>query len=70
MKNQKTDKNTYGDTELLSNGFPFASGTETPPKAEATKSPETPLSREKLHGNYGTLIGESTGHLKGGFSFK
>ena len=53
-----------GFTELLSNEFPFASGTETPPEAEAVEPPETPLSREKLHGNYDDLLGESTVHLE------
>ncbi len=53
-----------GFTELLSNEFSFASGTETPPEAEAVEPPETPLSREKLHGNYDDLLGESTVHLE------
>ena len=49
---------------LSSSEFPFASGTETPPRAEAVKPPKTPLSREKLHGNYGDLLGESPVHLE------
>ena len=49
---------------LSSSEFPFASGTETPPRAEAVEPPETPLSREKLRGNYKVLLGESTVHLE------
>ena len=32
--------------------------------AERMAPSEMILSREKLHGNYGTLVGESTGHLE------
>ena len=53
-----------GFTEPLSNRVPFASGTETLPRAEAVKSTETPLPREKLHGNYDDLLGENPVHLE------
>ncbi|RKU06168.1 hypothetical protein C6503_26475 [Candidatus Poribacteria bacterium] len=48
----------------FSSDFRFASGTETPPRAEEVEPPETPLSRGKLHGNYDTLLGESPVHLE------
>lgn len=44
--------------------FPFASGTETPPKAAVVKPPEALLAREQLHGNYDDLLGESKVHLE------
>ena len=56
--------NALGFTELLSNEFLFASGTETLLRAEAAKSPETLLSRKKLQGNYEGILGESPVHLK------
>ncbi len=61
---EQQNDSASGFTELLPGDFRFASGTETPPRAEEVEPPEMPLSREKLHGNYDTLLGESPGHLE------
>ena len=60
---QQNDSDS-GFTELLSDDLRFASDTETPPRGEEVEPPETLLSREKLHGNYDTLLGESPVHLE------
>ena len=61
---EQQNDSASGFTELLPGDFRFASGTETPSRAEEVEPPEMPLSREKLHGNYDTLLGESPGHLE------
>ena len=35
-----------------------------PPRTEAVTPPETPLSRQNLHGNYDNILGESAVHLR------
>ena len=61
---EQQNDSTSGFTELLSGEFRFASGTETPPRTEEVDPLETPLSREKLHGTYDPLLGESPVHLE------
>ncbi|MYB95347.1 sigma-54-dependent Fis family transcriptional regulator [Candidatus Poribacteria bacterium] len=57
MKNPKTGEDTHGDQV-------YVLTTNTPSKAEEVAPSGILLSREKLHGNYKDLIGESTVHLE------
>ena len=56
--------NRFSKEHFRPASFHLPAGTETPPRAEAVEPPETPLSREKLRGNYKVLLGESTVHLE------